>query len=95
MKILFLQCVFFRFDPNRFTHEHNRERSHFSFSPFGFAGKRICPGQKFAYTETTVALVTLLRKFKVKMVEGQIIEPVHGLVTHPSDEIWITISKRK
>ncbi|XP_060554899.1 cytochrome P450 20A1-like [Ruditapes philippinarum] len=84
-----------KFDPNRFTHEHNRERSHFSFSPFGFAGKRICPGQKFAYTETTVALVTLLRKFKVKMVEGQIIEPVHGLVTHPSDEIWITISKRK
>ncbi|XP_053374057.1 cytochrome P450 20A1-like [Mercenaria mercenaria] len=76
-----------KFDPDRFTHEHARERPHLTFSPFGFAGKRICPGQRFAYAETTVALVTLLRKFKVKMVEGQNIEPVHGLVTHPSEEI--------
>ncbi|XP_053373354.1 cytochrome P450 20A1-like [Mercenaria mercenaria] len=83
-----------KFDPDRFTHEHARERPHLAFSPFGFAGKRVCPGQRFAYAEATVALVTLLRKFKVKMVEGQIIEPVHGLVTHPSEEIWITISKR-
>lgn len=83
-----------KFDPDRFTHEHLRERSHLAFSPFGFAGKRVCPGQRFAYGEATVAMVTLLRKFKVSLVEGQMIEPVHGLVTHPSEEIWITLAKR-
>ena len=83
-----------RFDPDRFSHENSKKRSHYDFSPFGFAGKRVCPGQKFSYTEGTVALVTLLRKFKVTMVDGQVIEPVHGLVTHPSDEVWITITKR-
>ncbi|KAL4222448.1 hypothetical protein ACF0H5_018487 [Mactra antiquata] len=82
------------FDPDRFSPENRKGRPHLAFSPFGFAGKRVCPGQHFAYAEGTVALVTLLRKFKVKMVEGQVIKPVHGLVTHPSDEIWVTISNR-
>ena len=90
-----IKYFIFRFDPDRFTHEHARERSHLSFVPFGFAGKRACPGQKFSYAEICVVLVTLLRKYKVKMVKGQDIEPVYGLVTHPSEEIWITISKRK
>ncbi|KAL4227899.1 hypothetical protein ACF0H5_013340 [Mactra antiquata] len=83
-----------KFDPDRFSSENKKGRPHLAFSPFGFAGKRVCPGTHFAYAEGTVALVTMLRKFKIKKVEGLVIKPVHGLVTHPSDEIWITISKR-
>ncbi|WAQ93639.1 CP20A-like protein [Mya arenaria] len=81
------------FDPDRFAPE-KKHLHHLSFVPFGFAGKRKCPGYRFAYAEVTVAMVTILRKFKVKLVEGQVITPVHGLVTHPSDEVWITISRR-
>ena len=54
----------------------------------------MCPGQKFAYAEATVCLVTLLRKFKLDLVEGQVVTPAHGLVTHPEEEIWVTLSKR-
>ncbi|XP_052805884.1 cytochrome P450 20A1-like [Mya arenaria] len=82
-----------KFDPDRFAPE-KKHLHHLSFVPFGFAGKRKCPGYRFAYAEVTVAMVTILRKFKVKLVEGQVITPVHGLVTHPSDEVWITISRR-
>ncbi|XP_062570148.1 cytochrome P450 20A1-like [Saccostrea cucullata] len=83
-----------KFDPDRFSPEISKSRPSLAFQPFGFAGKRICPGYKFAYVEATIGLVTLLRKFKVKLIEGQVVTPVHGLVTHPEDEIWVKIEKR-
>lgn len=85
---------FFRFDPDRFSPENKKNRQHLCFVPFGFSGKRVCPGERFAYTEATVLFCSILKKFKVNIVEGQVITPVHGLVTHPSDEVWVTISKR-
>ena len=84
-----------RFDPDRFSKENCQHRSHYWFSLFGFAGKRVCPGQKVAYAEAMVCFVTLLRKFKLHLVEGQVVKPQHGLVTHPEDEIWVTLSKRE
>ena len=54
----------------------------------------MCPGQHFAYAEVTVALVTLLRKFKVHLFEGQDVTPIYRLVSLTKDEIWITLSKR-
>ncbi|XP_056007018.1 cytochrome P450 20A1-like [Ostrea edulis] len=83
-----------KFDPDRFSPENTKSRPGLAFQPFGFAGKRICPGYKFAYAEVTIGLVALLRKFKVKMVEGQVVTPVHNFVTSPAEEIWITIQKR-
>ena len=67
----------------------------FGFEPFGFAGKRKCPGYRFAYVEMTIVLVTLLRKFKFELVEGQVVTPEYGLVTKPKEEIWVTVSPRK
>ena len=89
-----LWFFFHRFDPDRFSKENSMHRSHYWFSVFGFAGKRVCPGQKFAYAEAAVCLVTLLRKFKVQLIEGQVVKPSHGLVTHPEEEIWVKLSKR-
>ncbi len=86
---------FFRFDPERFSPENTKSRSSYAFQPFGFAGKRKCPGYQFAYAEATVAMSIILRKFKVKLVEGQVVTPDYGLVTTPRDEIWITLEKRK
>ncbi|OWF40771.1 cytochrome P450 20A1-like [Mizuhopecten yessoensis] len=83
-----------KFDPDRFSPENVKTRPPLSFQPFGFAGKRVCPGYRFAYAEATVCLVTLLRKFKVKLVDDQVVNPVHGLVTHPEEEIWIKLEKR-
>lgn len=65
-----------------------------AFQPFGFAGKRVCPGYRFAYAETIVCIATLLRNFKIRLVEGQAVTPVYGFVTHPEEEIWVKIQKR-
>ena len=65
-----------------------------AFQPFGFAGKRKCPGYRFSYAEVAVVLSVLLRRFKIHLVDGQIVEPEHSLVTQPKEEIWITVTKR-
>lgn len=83
-----------KFDPGRFSPENSKSRPSFAFQPFGFAGKRTCPADNFAYVEATIGLVTILRKFKVKMVEGQVVIPTFGFATHPTEEIWITLQKR-
>ena len=67
----------------------------YAFEPFGFAGKRKCPGYRFAYVELTVILATLLRKIKFDLVEGQVVTSEYGLVTKPKEEIWVTVSPRK
>ncbi|XP_061193946.1 cytochrome P450 20A1-like [Saccostrea echinata] len=83
-----------KFDPDRFSPENKKSRPTLAFQPFGFAGKRMCPAYKFAYAEAIIGLATLLRKFKIRMVEGQVVTPVYGYVTHPKDEIWVEIEKR-
>lgn len=83
-----------KFDPDRFSKENSKHRHPFAFQPFGFAGKRKCPGYKYAYLEATVLLTSILRRFKVKMHNEQVVLPVFGLVTHPAEEIWVKIIKR-
>ncbi|KAJ8313731.1 hypothetical protein KUTeg_008292, partial [Tegillarca granosa] len=80
---------------NRFNPENVKSRPALAFQPFGFAGKRICPGYRFAYAEATVCLVPLLRKFKIIIVDRQDVKPVYGLFTHSEDEIYIAIEKLK
>lgn len=83
-----------KFDPDRFSPENVKNRPTLAYQPFGFAGKRICPGYRFATTEAHVFVVMMLRKFKFRLVENQDIKQVYGLVTHPSDEIWVKVELR-
>ena len=84
----------FRFDPERFSKENKATRSKCSFPAFGFAGNRVCPAEEYAYANATVVLVTLLRKFKIHVIEGQKVESVYGLFTHPKEEIWVNLARR-
>ncbi|XP_077869007.1 cytochrome P450 20A1-like [Saccoglossus kowalevskii] len=83
-----------RFAQERFLPENASTRHPFSFQPFGFAGKRKCPGYRIAYAQGAVFLATLCRKFKFQMVEGQTVERKYGFVTIPSNDIWVTVAKR-
>ncbi|XP_074651850.1 cytochrome P450 20A1-like [Tubulanus polymorphus] len=83
-----------KFDPERFSKEQLKTRPPHSFEPFGFAGKRKCPGYRFSQTESYIFIARIIRQFKLKMVPDQVITPVYGLVTQPDEEIWITISER-
>lgn len=74
-----MQSLFhLRFDLDRYSPENSKSRPSYAFQP-GFAGKRICPGYKYAYVEAIIGLVTILRKFKVIMVEGQEVIQTFGL----------------
>ncbi|XP_013381167.1 cytochrome P450 20A1 [Lingula anatina] len=83
-----------KFDPDRFSPEKVSERHPYSFQPFGFAGKRKCPGYRFAYAEVATALANILLRFQVHEVKGQKVKAKYGLVTTPEDEVWITLTER-
>lgn len=83
-----------RFDPDRFSEANIKSRPAYAFQPLGFAGKRMCPGYKLAIIGAIALLVNILKIFRVKLVEGQMVTPKFGIVTHPKDKIWITVEKR-
>lgn len=84
------------FDPDRFLPENAKHRPPLIFSPFGFAGKRICPGNRIASVESTIMMTVLLRRFKFHLAdEQQRIEPMYGIVTKPSCEMWMNIESRQ
>uniref|UniRef100_A0A0B6YSD6 Cytochrome P450 n=1 Tax=Arion vulgaris TaxID=1028688 RepID=A0A0B6YSD6_9EUPU len=83
-----------KFDPDRFSPENSKDRGTYEFVPFGFAGKRKCPGYKFAYSEAAVLVTDLIRRFEISLLDDQVVQPVYGLVTHPLDEIWVKVTKR-
>ena len=40
-------------------------------------------------------IAVIIRAFKIKMVDDQVVVPVFGLVTRPADEIWVQVEERK
>jgi cytochrome P450 family 20 subfamily A len=83
------------FNPDRFNPENKKKLSTLAFSPFGFAGKRICPGNRFAQYEASLFIAGIVRAFKVTLVDPTSpVVPVHGLVTSPKDEIFVHFNQR-
>ena len=89
-----LYLFFIRFDPDRFSPENRKKLPAFAFEPFGFAGKRKCMGWKFAITDVTIVFAAIVGSFKLSMVPDQVVVPDYGFTTRPSEEIWITVTKR-
>ncbi|GFO14577.1 cytochrome p450 20a1 [Plakobranchus ocellatus] len=67
----------------------------YAFPPFGFAGKRKCPGYKFVYIKATVFLTSVLRRFKVLPHGDQQLTHEQGFSTHPVEELWVKLVKRQ
>ncbi|XP_070558912.1 cytochrome P450 20A1-like [Ptychodera flava] len=84
-----------RFDPDRFLPDQVAKRHKLAFSPFGFAGKRMCPGYRLSYAEGIVLLTTLCRKFKFHLQGNRNIQRKYGVNTMPSEEVWLTIEERQ
>jgi cytochrome P450 family 20 subfamily A len=83
------------FNPDRFDQENKKKLPALAFSPFGFSGKRICPGYRFAQYEASLFTAGIIRTFKVTLVDSTSpVIPVHGLVTAPQDEIFVQLNKR-
>jgi enediyne biosynthesis protein E7 len=54
-----------RFDPDRFTPERSEGRPRFAYFPFA-GGPRQCIGSEFALTELTLALATIIRRYRLE-----------------------------
>jgi len=66
-----------------------------AFEPFGFAGKRKCPGYRFSLAEASVLLIKLLRSgLQFRLAPGQTVTAKFDLTGKPSEEIWIAVEQR-
>jgi len=85
-----------RFDPDRFSADRLQQLPLYAFEPFGFAGKRICPGRSFALSAVTVLLAKLMRSdLELRLAPDQTVSPKYDLTGRPEDEVWIAVDKRK
>ncbi|XP_072179123.1 cytochrome P450 20A1-like [Diadema setosum] len=86
------------FNPDNFSAENVKNRHRNAFQPFGFAGRRVCPGQQFAYKEVAIFLAWFVRAFKISLVPGQETEQVFGLVSHVANknggDVWLLVERR-
>lgn len=84
-----------KFDPQRFSKENIARRHTCSFMPFG-DGPRNCIGLRFAMLETKIAVVEVIREFKLSRAEKTCIplkmDP-KSVVAFPKDEIWLKAEK--
>lgn len=82
-----------RFDPERWTPEAREARPKFSYYPFG-GGARICIGERFAWMEGVLVLATLAQKWKLRLAEGQRVEPLPLITLRTKYGMKMTLASR-
>jgi len=81
-----------KFIPERFL---DNTLPSFSFTPFGFAGKRRCPGERFSYLEISMWLIQLVGNYHFSLSDpNQVVTKSYGLVTHIAEEVAVVFKKR-
>ena len=67
-----------KFDPQRFAPERSQGRHHYAYYPFG-GGPRMCIGDRFSLMEQTLALAMTAQRFRVRIEEEVVPDPVFTL----------------
>uniref|UniRef100_T1JH93 Cytochrome P450 n=1 Tax=Strigamia maritima TaxID=126957 RepID=T1JH93_STRMM len=83
-----------KFDPEHFSVVNSRKRHPYAWKPFGFAGKRQCPGQSYVRTKISIYLAEWIRQFRFKLVPDQNLKFVQGMIIRPEDDILVTLEPR-
>lgn len=85
-----------RFDPDRFTHEHEQLLPRYAFVPFG-AGPRICIGNYFAMMEGQLLLATLAQRVSFELASPGSVEPdpYHTLAIRPRGGLPVIVKRRE
>ena len=79
------------FDTERFTKENDKQRTPFTFLPFG-AGPRGCIGGNYAMLQILMILSDLLRKYDFQLAPGQTIEARPMVILRPKHGIRMTFT---
>jgi len=83
-----------RFEPDRWLPEAKEARPKFSYYPFG-GGPRVCIGEGFAWMEGILALATIARRWRPRLVAGQRVEPAPSITLRPKHGIRMTLERRR
>ena len=81
------------FLPERWTPEFMRQLPKYAYFPFG-GGPRVCIGQDFAMMEAMLVVATMLQRFKLVLVEGQVVKPQPVVLLRPKNGIRVRIEAR-
>ncbi|WVS76357.1 cytochrome P450 [Streptomyces sp. SS162] len=81
------------FDPDRWLPERAAQISRHSYIPFG-AGSRKCIGDTFAWTEATIALATILRRWRLRPAPGHTPKAAASAMAHP-DHVPMIVTPRE
>jgi len=60
-----------KFDPEKFSPQNSVGRHPYAYTPFGI-GRRMCVGHVFATMEAKTILSTVLRRYRITEIEGDI-----------------------
>jgi cytochrome P450 len=83
-----------RFDPDRFAPAGKATFSKFSYFPFG-AGYRQCIGESLAWMEGALVLATIARKWRLRLVPGQRVEPQALITLRSKFGMQMSVEKRQ
>jgi len=79
------------FLPERFM--NGQRPTPYTYLPFAM-GPRICAGMGFGLTEATLALATLIQRFRVRLAPGVKVEPVCLMSLRPMGGLPVTVEPR-
>jgi cytochrome P450 len=80
------------FDPERFIKGSEKQRTPFTYLPFG-GGPRVCIGNQYAMLQILMILSDLLRKYDFELTPGQTIEARPMVILRPKHGIRMTFTK--
>ncbi|MEM8530500.1 MAG: cytochrome P450 [Chloroflexota bacterium] len=83
-----------RFDPERWTPEHEEQLPRHAYMPFG-GGPRVCIGNHFAMMEGQIILATLAQRTKFTLAADQRVEPETLATLRPRNGIKMTVERRE
>lgn len=82
------------FRPERFAPGWDDDKPKFAYLPFG-GGPRVCIGNGFAVMEANLALATIMQRWGVALVPGQIVVPEPLITLRPKNGIQMTVKQRQ
>ena len=83
-----------KFDPERFTPEHEKALPKSAYLPFG-NGPRVCIGNAFAMMEAKLALAVLAQRFRLTLKPGHPVEPQDMFTLRPKYGMQMQVAVRQ
>lgn len=82
-----------QFIPERFSKEHRKHHTAYSYLPFG-GGPRFCIGNNFAMMEMQLITTQLMQRYDFEIDESHIVEIKPVITLRPKDGIMMKVKKR-